>query len=572
MAMQSSKSLSQRNALAIGTVLLLLLTALMACFATLRTARAESLYTITEYDVPTAVSGSETITQGPDGAMWFAVCDDNKVVRITNSGVITEYDMPAGSCPDAITAGPDGNIWLVEYDANKIAKMSTAGVVLAEYDIPTSGANVYAITAGPDGALWFTEHEANKIGRITTSGAFSEYNVPSSGALPYGITKGPDGALWFGEYDYSKIGRITTSGDITEYPLPSGSYAIFLVTGPDGNIWYSDYYYGVAKVNPYTHEVTKYDIPDVDSDTFGQITVGADGNLWFPDYYGNKIWSITTAGVLNSYDIPTKKFSPWGMAAGSDGYIWFPSYNSGKVDKMRVAEAIPTTAEIVPTLSLTPDHVAGISADTRLNLSIKLKNFGPGGAGFVSFEVPIEPTILLDYANFGNSGMWVTKVTPTSVRVELRQLDNGSSVSGSLVLKPNPDNLPTAGTELSFRIQVTYADEVRGEQATSNKVSVIFGESNLDVNEDTIQTLTPATAKAGDKVAVNAELFIPNEKVVLWYTGPDEKSADLGYVWADENGKISASFDTTGLASGSYSFVAHGLKSEVRACTIVTVS
>jgi virginiamycin B lyase len=553
--------------------MLLLLTALMACFATLRTARAESLYTITEYQVPTSNANVNGIALGPDGAMWFTEYNANKIGRVTNSGVFTEYDIPtADSEPDSITAGPDGNIWFVEYNANKIAKMSTSGVVLAEYDVPTSGANVYGITAGPDGALWFTEFDANKIGRVTTSGVFSEYTIPTSGVEPYGITKGPDGALWFGEYDNQKIGRITTSGDITEYPLPSGSYAIYLVTGPDGNIWYTDYYYAVAKVNPYTHEVTKYDVPNVDSDTFGQIAVGADGNLWFPDYYGNKIWSVTTAGVLTSYDIPTAGSYPWYMAAGSDGYIWFTEDETNTVAKMRVAEAIPTTAEIVPTLSLTPDHVAGISADTRLNLSIKLKNLGPGGAGFVLFEVPLEPTILLDYANFGNSGMWVTKVTPTSVRVELRQLDNGSSVSGSLVLKPNPDNLPIAGTELSFKIQVTYADEVRGEQAISNKVSVTFGESNLDVNQDTVQTLAPATAKAGDKVAVNAELFIPNEKVVLWYTGPDEKSVDLGYVWADENGKISASFDTTGLANGSYSFVAHGLKSEVRACTIVTVS
>jgi streptogramin lyase len=71
---------------------------------------------LTEFSA--GLTGTETnyIAAGPDGNLWFterspAVAP--KVGRITPTGVITEYSLPAFADPSGLTAGPDGNIWVV---------------------------------------------------------------------------------------------------------------------------------------------------------------------------------------------------------------------------------------------------------------------------------------------------------------------------------------------------------------------------------------------------------------------------------------------------------------------------
>ncbi len=84
------------------------------------------------------------------------------------AGVITEFPLSTPqSQPFGITAGPDGNLWFAEADSNKIGRISPSGSI-TEFPIPTPQSGPLGITAGPNGNLWFTEYFGNKIGRITT--------------------------------------------------------------------------------------------------------------------------------------------------------------------------------------------------------------------------------------------------------------------------------------------------------------------------------------------------------------------------------------------------------------------
>src|SRR5262249_34826163 len=79
--------------------------------------------------------------------------------------LFSQFSIPTpGSSPQSITLGPDGALWFTEFLGNKIASITTAGVV-TEYPIPTAGSHPQGIVAGPDGALWFTESAGNQIGR-----------------------------------------------------------------------------------------------------------------------------------------------------------------------------------------------------------------------------------------------------------------------------------------------------------------------------------------------------------------------------------------------------------------------
>jgi len=73
--------------------------------------------TFMEFPIPTAASGPASITQGPDGAMWFIEQNVNQIGRITSAGVITEFPVPnVGGSPglSGITAGPDGALWFTD--------------------------------------------------------------------------------------------------------------------------------------------------------------------------------------------------------------------------------------------------------------------------------------------------------------------------------------------------------------------------------------------------------------------------------------------------------------------------
>jgi virginiamycin B lyase len=90
----------------------------------------------------------------------------NKIGRITTSGTITDFPLPSPvSGPVGIAAGPDGALWFAERATNKIGRITTTGTI-TEFPLPTPQSLPLRITAGPNNTLWFTE-QIGQIGRIT---------------------------------------------------------------------------------------------------------------------------------------------------------------------------------------------------------------------------------------------------------------------------------------------------------------------------------------------------------------------------------------------------------------------
>jgi streptogramin lyase len=181
------------------------------------------------------------IAVGSDGNLWFTWNSLNPpfpagISRMTLVGVVTEFPLPGRS--GGIAAGPDGAIWFTEGELDRIGRITTTGAV-SEFALPAGSAPTGIVT-GPDGNLWFTETSANKVGRITPQGSIAEFPISTAGSRPLHITSGPDGNLWFTEEIGDKIGRITISGVITEFPIPIPGSLFDITTGTDGNIWFTE--------------------------------------------------------------------------------------------------------------------------------------------------------------------------------------------------------------------------------------------------------------------------------------------------------------------------------------------
>jgi streptogramin lyase len=308
-----------------------------------------------EYALPPSQFVPGTITAGPDGNLWFTEIMQNgsvqagKIERITPTGTLSEFSLPsANTLATDIITGPDGNLWFTAGD--KIARITPMGKI-SEFPLPSANTFLSSITTGPDGNLWFTEQQG-KIGRMTLTGKVSEFSLPfhqypagsnpikapagSAQGEPLAITAGPDGNLWFTEIGPvgvgSSIGRITTAGKITEFPLPSANTLPSSITaGSDGNIWFTEIgtnngpsEIGVISPQGKIREFT------LSHYTLGSITRGPDGNLWFTEFqYGvtgttaGKIGSITTAGKISYFPLPTSSNSPTSITFGTDHTLWF---------------------------------------------------------------------------------------------------------------------------------------------------------------------------------------------------------------------------------------------------------
>ena len=134
----------------------------------------------------------------------------------------------AGSQPRGIVAAPDGAIWFAEGQGNKIGRITTGGNI-TEFAVPLANAQPWSITVGPDGALYFGEFGGGQIGRITTSGVFSGYTVPFAAnnrvtVQLISITLGPDGNLWFADYGTFKFGQAVFQTAAMSATPPSGYY------------------------------------------------------------------------------------------------------------------------------------------------------------------------------------------------------------------------------------------------------------------------------------------------------------------------------------------------------------
>ncbi len=142
---------------------------------------------VTKFPLPTAHSIPSNIMVGPDGNLWFTEwAATDAIARITPDGTITEY--PQKGCVNSLTGpsyfscviqnlivGPDGNLWFINNYSGAIDRITPTGTV-TKYALPAAdNATCFMpsiILVGPDNNVWFaTGNEqfpcSGKIGRLT---------------------------------------------------------------------------------------------------------------------------------------------------------------------------------------------------------------------------------------------------------------------------------------------------------------------------------------------------------------------------------------------------------------------
>jgi streptogramin lyase len=412
--------------------------------------------TVTTFQIPlVALVEPQGITTGSDGNLWFTENGAGKIGRMTPSGVVTSFALPqvpppagspAGTAattphPTDITAGPDGALWFVGIPG-EIGRITTTGVV-TEFPLPavpppsgskpgtaSTPATATSIVEGLDGALWFTG-VPGEIGRISMTGAVTEFAVPDvapgTQATPTSITVGPDGALWFGEN--GAIGRITTAGKIQQFSLGNSAATVEDITsGPGGELWFIEQF--SSELNSLARITTSGAIaeyPGLVPNNVGSMIAGPDGDLWLAEAppavgYGNgpyvTICRITPAGIFTAFNVPGNFNTIGSLTPGPGGNVWFTEQEDGRTNGQQ-----PAIGEITP---------AGV---TTLHAIPQSTTLDP------SLGVPVNPTAITSGPDgalwFGQNGA-IGRIT-TAGAIEQFPLPNPAAMVDNIVTGPDGD-------------------------------------------------------------------------------------------------------------------------------------
>lgn len=338
--------------------------------------------TVTDNDTSGATTLSSTTARGPDAALTLSYsghslttasigASAHGVTTVTPASfvptptVVSDFVVPLGTGgnsqgTEAITTGPDGNIWFSVYsNPYAIVKMTTAGVMTTYTTGVPSGNTISGLVSGSDLNVWYVD--AGSVGKIVpASGAVTDYPLASSGicASPSGtrIVNAADGGFWVavqctGSTTPGQLVHVGTNGTFTASTLtgfaidanPTSNYYVSgLVVGKDGNVYVtgSDLATNLDAIAQVPVSGTTASTPSIidvpgtlNKNDLDGIAQSADGDLWATENTCTSflvrvhLASPFTASNLAKFDTTVGCAYPTFLKALPDGTLWVPIWD-----------------------------------------------------------------------------------------------------------------------------------------------------------------------------------------------------------------------------------------------------
>jgi virginiamycin B lyase len=265
--------------------------------------------------------------------LWFTRALANQIafVNVITRG-LSVFPVPtAGSGPEGATIGPDGSIWFVELNAGKIGRF-TPGGGFQEFTLPNPTSAPEQITSGSDGSLWFTELNNNAIGRITVDGKVTEFPLPHTGSFPISITWDPLGALYFTE-GAGRIGSMSTTGSLRwEVTLPGDTFPTSITRIGTRLFFTEPHANAIGSIGTNGQGLQTYPIPTRGAFPLTITPAWDKRSLWFSERGANQLGRITLGGSISERTIPsTRPLDIVGVTSGPDWHVWWSGFESGTI-------------------------------------------------------------------------------------------------------------------------------------------------------------------------------------------------------------------------------------------------
>jgi virginiamycin B lyase len=148
------------------------------------------------------------------------------------------------------------------------------------------------------------------------------------------------------------------SGGINEFAVPTaGSWPYLIATGGDGNLWFAeDHGNKIASMSSAGVVSVELQVPTANSQPAG-VAVGADGNVWFTEFNADKIGRVNSDNSITEFPLPGPGRGPLAIVSGPDGNLWFTEYllNADRVGRITTNGVV--TEFTVPTAGSQPCYI-----------------------------------------------------------------------------------------------------------------------------------------------------------------------------------------------------------------------
>lgn len=198
------------------------------------------------------------ITYGPDGNVYVAVGDTDRVLRFDASTGASMGVFTTGvtlQSPRNLNFGPDGAFYVADGFLNQVLRFDgTTGAFDRVFIEDPALQGPTSFTFGPDGNVYVVSVLSNEVLRFDgTTGALLGVFAGSGLTLPHDVSFGPDGNLYVTNSGSTHIQRFSGSDGSpmgTFVNDPGLQSALGMAWGPDGNLYVA---------NQLANEVRRYD-------------------------------------------------------------------------------------------------------------------------------------------------------------------------------------------------------------------------------------------------------------------------------------------------------------------------
>lgn len=303
-----------------------------ALAADLRKNRANFSPRITEWSLPKPLFARSSAI-APDGALYIAVPNDNKIVRFDQrTATFSEWNLLNGHHPNSILVDRSGTVWTAGFGNGTIGRLKPATGMIAEFFVPTAGSGPHSMVLSADGStLWFTQQSGDRLGSMDTeTGRIVEHETSGG---PSGITIDRNGNVWWCRSNDNKLGRLNPlTGETGELDLGRGARPRRIATAPDGMLWVTLYGRGhLAKIDPVEMKIVKsYALPGGNAGAYA-VNVDGSGMVWVNEIRLDTVVRFDPVSeTMQTIRLPSTNTGIRQLTVDG-GRIWYTGSHNGKL-------------------------------------------------------------------------------------------------------------------------------------------------------------------------------------------------------------------------------------------------